>query len=107
MRGAAGGAGGGGGGDLPVVVLPLPAGPAVGGGGSVGAAVQVVAVLPLVAPWQVVDLVTPGFPVLVMIDQLLQLEVPGLQAARPEVFPQEARGPGDARVEPVQFPAGA
>ena len=109
MRGMRGMRGRATGGVLPdggaVVVLPLP--PAVGGAGQPGAAVDVVAELPGAAPGEVVDLVAPGAPVLVVRHQLLQLEVPGLHPAGAEVFPEEAGGPEYARVEPVQLTAGA
>ena len=61
----------------------------------------------LLAGRQVVHLLSPLLPVAVVLDQVLQLQVPGLHPARPEVFPQEPGGPENARIKPVHVPAGA
>ena len=50
------------------------------------------------------NLVRPLSPVPVVVHQSLQLPVPPLHAARSEVFPEEARGPEDARVETIELP---
>ena len=94
-----------------VVLLPSPSlpFPGVGGAGPARPTEGVVAEPLAVAGGgarEVVDLVRPGPPVLVMIHQLPQLLVPGLHSTRLEVFPEEAGRPEYAGVEPVQFPAG-
>ena len=52
-------------------------------------------------------LLSPLLPVAVVMDQVLQLQVPGFNPARPEVFPKETGGPENARVKPVHVPTGA
>ena len=92
-----------------VVLLPSPSLPGVGGAGPARPTEGVVAEPPVVAgvgAREVVHLVRPGPPVLVMIHQLPQLLVPSLHSTRLEVFPEEAGRPEYAGVEPVQFPAG-
>ena len=62
--------------------------------------------LVVVTVWKIVNFVGPILPVLVVVYQVLQFNVPFLNATCPEMFPEEASRPEDAGVKSVQLSAG-